>query len=320
MKTNLSEPIHPIDTALRIAAAAHAGHLDEAGGPAILHPLAVGLLGHTDEEKAAGFLHEAVKDSGISFKDLLREGIPEGVVNALRLLARPEGTDEDTYVQRVLDAGHPIALQVLYNDLRVHVEQEQARPDAPTKLRKVLERVKAAVEAASAVQRYEGPKGTGLETGIFACGCFWGTQHQFARQPGVVRTWVGYTGGEEAFPTYADVRSHQTHHVEAVLVEFDPQAVTYETLCQLFFEIHDPAQTDGVGPDLGPQYRSCLFFRNEAQRQTAEQVIRQLRDKGYVVNTLLRPATDFYIGEAWHQHYYEQTGGTPYCHLRVRKF
>lgn len=79
-----------------------------------------------------------------------------------------------------------------------------------------------------------------------------GTQHQFQKQKGVVGTLAGYTGGTEAFPSYADVRDHKTHHVEAVIVEFDPTVVSYESLCKLFFEIHDPAQTDGVGPDLAP--------------------------------------------------------------------
>lgn len=110
------------------------------------------------------------------------------------------------------------------------------------------------------------------------------------------------------------------HHVEAVIVEFNPQQVSYESLCKLFFEIDDPEQTDGVGPDLGPQYRSCIFYRNESQRQTAERVMQLLRNKGDEVNTLLLPEETFYIGEAYHQHYYEKTGGEPYCHVRTKKF
>ncbi len=91
-------------------------------------------------------------------------------------------------------------------------------------------------------------------------------------------------------------------------MEFNPQQVSYESLCKLFFEIHDPAQTDGVGPDFGPQYRSCIFYRNESQKQTAEHVTELLRSKGDEVNTLLLPEETFYIGEAYHQHYYEKTG------------
>lgn len=277
-----------IDTALRIATAAHAGQTDRDGNPVILHALTVGLMGHTDEEKVAGFLHDVVEDSDLSFNDLLREGIPTGIVNALRLLTHEAGTDYDAYIQ--------------------------------AKHGKALERVKKAIDDCSKVDLYQAPTDRALEVAIFACGCFWGTQHQFAKQKGVVNTLAGYTGGKEAFPSYADVRSHKTHHVEAVIVEYRPEEVSYETLCQLFFEIHDPAQTDGVGPDIGAQYRSCIFFRNEAQKATAEQVMQTLREKGYEVNTLLLPAEDFYIGEAYHQHYYEKTGGEPYCHVRTKKF
>lgn len=87
-----------------------------------------------------------------------------------------------------------------------------------------------------------------------------------------------------------------------------------------FFEIHDPAQTDGQGPDIGPQYRSEIFYLNEAQKQQAEAVIALLREKGYEVNTRLTPATVFWPAEDYHQHYYDKTGGEPYCHIRVRKF
>ena len=136
----------------------------------------------------------------------------------------------------------------------------------------------------------------------------------------MLNTLVGYTGGKEAFPTYADVRDHKTKHVEAVIVEFNPNLVSYENLCKLFFEIHDPAQTDGVGPDIGAQYRSCIFYRNESQKQTAEHVMQILRDMGDEVNTMLLPEEPFYIGEAYHQRYYEKTGGEPYCHVRIKKF
>lgn len=104
------------------------------------------------------------------------------------------------------------------------------------------------------------------------------------------------------------------HHVEAVIVEFNPQQVSYESLCKLFFEIHDPAQADGVGPDLGPQYRSCIFYRNESQKQTAEHVTELLRSKGdeSIPCSCQRRHSTFYIGEAYHQHYYEKTGFKKY--------
>lgn len=312
--------MNPIDIALRIATAAHAGQLDRDGYPAILHPLTVGLMGHTDEEKMAGFLHDVVEDTSVTFDNLIEEGIPIGVVNAIRLLTHGKESDYYDYIQGIIDSGNPIALQVKYNDLKHNYERGKAHPDLQQKHGKALEMVKAAIEECSKVDIYHAPSDRNIEVGIFACGCFWGTQHHFQKQKGVQKTLAGYTGGEEAFPTYADVRDHKTHHVEAIIVEYNPEEVSYESLCKLFFEIHDPAQTDGVGPDIGSQYRSCIFYRDENQKETAERVIQMLRDKGDEVNTLLLPEEPFYIGEAYHQNYYEKTGGEPYCHMRTRKF
>ena len=312
--------MNPIDIALRIATAAHAGQLDRDGYPAILHPLTVGLMGHTDEEKMAGFLHDVVEDTSVTFDNLIEEGIPIGVVNAIRLLTHGKESDYYDYIQGIIESGNPIALQVKYNDLKHNFERGKAHPDLQQKHGKALEMVKAAIEECSKVDIYHAPSDKNIEVGIFACGCFWGTQHHFQKQKGVQKTLAGYTGGEEAFPTYADVRDHKTHHVEAIIVEYNPEEVSYESLCKLFFEIHDPAQTDGVGPDIGSQYRSCIFSRDENQKETAERVIQILRDKGDEVNTLLLPEEPFYIGEAYHQNYYEKTGGEPYCHMRTRKF
>lgn len=158
------------------------------------------------------------------------------------------------------------------------------------------------------------------EQAIFACGCFWGAQYQFERIKGVLRSTVGYIGGEKENPSYQEVKAHTTGHAEATQVEFDPEQVSYTDLCKVFFEIHDPAQTDGQGPDIGPQYRSEIFYLNETQKQEAEAVIDILRQKGHEVNSRLTPATTFWEAEDYHQHYYEKTGGEPYCHIRIKKF
>ena len=142
-----------------------------------------------------------------------------------------------------------------------------------------------------------------IEKAIFACGCFWGVQHQMERAKGVIRSTVGYTGGKEQHPTYQEVKAHSTGHAEAVLVEYDAEQTTYKELCKLFFEIHNPAQTDGQGPDIGPQYRSEIFYLNEAQKAEAEAIIQLLREKGYEVNTRLTPASEFWPAEDYHQHY-----------------
>ena len=159
-----------------------------------------------------------------------------------------------------------------------------------------------------------------LEKAIFACGCFWGAQYQFEHAKGVVRSTAGYIGGHKEHPTYEEVKAHTTGHAEATLVEFDAEQTSFTELCKLFFEIHDPAQTDGQGPDIGPQYRSEIFYLNDKQKEEAEAVIALLRRKGYEVNTKLTPATTFWEGEEYHQYYYDKTGGEPYCQIRVKKF
>ena len=158
------------------------------------------------------------------------------------------------------------------------------------------------------------------EKAIFACGCFWGAQHQFERAKGVIATTVGYIGGDKENPTYEEVKKHITGHAEATMVEYDAEQTSFTELCKLFFEIHDPAQTDGQGPDIGPQYRSEIFYLDNEQKQQAEDVIALLRNKGYVVNTKLTPASTFWEAETYHQHYYDKQGGEPYCHIRIKKF
>lgn len=157
-------------------------------------------------------------------------------------------------------------------------------------------------------------------TAIFAGGCFWGVQHYFDKAPGVVKSEVGYTGGTKANPTYKEVCSHTTGHVEAIKVTYDPEKTSYEKLARLFFEIHDPTQTNGQGPDIGPQYLSEVFYADDTEKVIAEKLINILKDKGLKVSTRLRPATTFWPAETYHQEYYEKTGGVPYCHVYTKRF
>ena len=155
---------------------------------------------------------------------------------------------------------------------------------------------------------------------IFAGGCFWGVEYYFQHAKGVLKTSVGYTGGTKENPTYKEVCSHTTGHVEALEVTFDPSQTSYEELAKLFFEIHDPTQANGQGNDVGPQYLSEIFYFDDAQKATCEKLIAQLQIKGYKVATKLRKATTFWPAEEYHQQYYEKEGGTPYCHRRVSRF
>ena len=159
-----------------------------------------------------------------------------------------------------------------------------------------------------------------VELAYFAGGCFWGVEHYMEQLDGVHAVESGYMGGHVDSPSYGDVSSQTSGHLETVVVRFDPKVVTYETVAKRFFEIHDPTQADGQGPDLGPEYLSAVFYTSPAQKLTVEGLIAQLRTRGYDVVTELRPAEKFWPAEGYHQDYYAKTGKTPYCHARVKRF
>lgn len=158
------------------------------------------------------------------------------------------------------------------------------------------------------------------ETAIFAGGCFWGVEHLMQKQKGVIQVISGYIGGHTKHPTYEQVCTHNTGHAEAVLVTFDPNETDYETITKLFFEIHDPTQTDGQGPDLGPQYRSEIFYQSPEQKSIAEKLIKILRNNGLKITTRVTPASIFYPAEDYHQDYYVRKGKEPYCHVYTKRF
>jgi len=158
------------------------------------------------------------------------------------------------------------------------------------------------------------------QTAIFAGGCFWGVEHQFAAVPGVVSATSGYTGGRTKKPTYKQVCTGRTGHAEAVKVIFDPKKVTYEALARLFFEIHDPTQRNAQGPDKGSQYRSGVFYQDQKQKQTAEKLIKLLRKRGYDVVTEVTKASAFWPAEKYHQDFFEKNPKRQNCHAPVRRF
>ncbi len=160
------------------------------------------------------------------------------------------------------------------------------------------------------------------ETGraVFAGGCFWGVEHLFKNIDGVIETTVGYTGGMTSYPTYKQVCYEATGHIEAMEVIYDPEKVSYRDLAARFFEIHDPTQANGQGPDIGDQYHSVIFYENEDQKRGAAELIGFLKDKGLNVVTELRPAAAFWPAEDYHQDYYIKTGKAPYCHTYTRRF
>lgn len=159
-----------------------------------------------------------------------------------------------------------------------------------------------------------------LDIAIFAGGCFWGVEHYMKQIPGVVSVESGYIGGTIENPTYEQVCQNNTGHAEAVRVTYDTAQTDYETLARMFFEIHDPTQINGQGPDIGEQYRSEIFYSNEEQKLIADKLIAELRSKGYDVATAVTPATIFWVAEDYHQNYYTLKGTVPYCHGYTKRF
>lgn len=151
------------------------------------------------------------------------------------------------------------------------------------------------------------------EEAILAAGCFWGVEYFLKKCPGVLKTEVGYTGGHKQNVTYEEICQGHTGHVEAVRVVYDPSKVSYEEIVKYFFEIHDPTQKNGQGPDIGEQYLSVIFYFNESQKKVAEQVIGKLRQKEDIATKLV-PVSPFWPAEQYHQDYYLKTGREPYCH------
>ncbi len=154
----------------------------------------------------------------------------------------------------------------------------------------------------------------------FAGGCFWGVEYYFEHKDGVLSAVSGYMGGIKENPTYEDVCSGKYGYYEVVEVTYNPKKVSYEELAKLFFEIHDPTQANGQGPDIGEQYKSVIFYSNAEEKKTAERLIEILKDKGYNIVTKVLPVTKFYKAEDYHQDYYEKKKEKPSCHIYKKRF
>ncbi len=159
-------------------------------------------------------------------------------------------------------------------------------------------------------------KSSGRETAVFAGGCFWGTQAVFERVKGVLATTVGYSGGPAATATYDQVTTETTGHAESVEVVYDPSQITYGQLLRIFFAVaHDPTQLNRQGPDVGPSYRSAIFYANPDQKRVAEAYIAQLNGakifSGPIVTQVV-PLKGFYRAEDYHQDYALKNPNDPY--------
>jgi peptide-methionine (S)-S-oxide reductase len=165
------------------------------------------------------------------------------------------------------------------------------------------------------------------EIATLAGGCFWCLEAVYDELEGAVSVESGYMGGHLDNPDYQAVCTGTTGHAEVVQVTFDPAAITYREILEIFFAIHDPTTRDRQGNDTGTQYRSAIFYHDEAQRQTAEQMVRELGAQGVwpaPIVTEVAPAGAFYRAEDYHQEYFQNNPRQPYCAYvvapKVQKF
>lgn len=153
-----------------------------------------------------------------------------------------------------------------------------------------------------------------IKTAVFAGGCFWGMEELLRKLPGVIETEVGYTGGENAHPTY----EYHPGHAEAVQILYDPNQISYPKLLDFFFRIHDPTTDNRQGNDIGTSYRSAIFYQNASEREQAEECIKRVDTSGLwnkPIVTILTPLEIFWPAEAYHQDYLQKNPGGYTCHF-----
>jgi peptide-methionine (S)-S-oxide reductase len=155
------------------------------------------------------------------------------------------------------------------------------------------------------------------EIATFGAGCFWGVEAKFRMIPGVEDALVGYSGGKTESPTYKEVCTDKTGHAEVVQVTFDPKKVSYETLVEAFWHMHDPTQVNRQGPDSGTQYRTAIFYHSPEQKTIAEKskaTLNASRKFSKPIATEITPAGPFWKAEEYHQRYLEKRGAAS-CHF-----
>jgi peptide-methionine (S)-S-oxide reductase len=165
------------------------------------------------------------------------------------------------------------------------------------------------------------PSGKKTDTATFATGCFWCTEAVFQELKGVLKTTSGFSGGTVPHPSYEQVCTGTTGHAECLQIIYDPTVITYDELLEVFWEAHDPTSLNKQGADEGTQYRSAIFYHNEAQKEKAEHYKAELNKSGAYdkpIVTEITAYTKFYPAEDYHQDYYRLHGSQPYCSLVIR--
>ena len=158
------------------------------------------------------------------------------------------------------------------------------------------------------------------EIATFANGCFWCTEAIFKRLKGVISVKPGYSGGDVENPSYEDVSSGNTGHAESIQIEYDPKVISYETILEIFWHTHDPTTLNMQGNDIGTQYRSAVFYRNQEQKEIAENLKEKLEKEevysGPIVTEIV-PFKNFYEAENYHKDYYDRHKDYPYCRFVI---
>ena len=146
-----------------------------------------------------------------------------------------------------------------------------------------------------------------MEIAILGLGCFWGPEIKFSKLEGVVKTEVGYCGGDNKETTYEEVCTGNTNHAEVVKLDFDPKIISYEKILKYFVEIHDPTTLNSQGPDFGTQYRSEIFYLNDDQKETAKKVLEEIdQNLSSKVVTNISLVKNYCLAEEYHQRYLEK--------------
>lgn len=159
-----------------------------------------------------------------------------------------------------------------------------------------------------------------LSYAYFAGGCFWGVEYYLEKLDGVKEVISGFMGGHVKNPSYYEVVRSNTGHLEAVEVVYDASKISYEKIARTFFEIHDPTQINGQGPDIGERYLSAAFVNSDKERETIKKLIAELEANGYRVATKILKKDEFFRADESHQNYYDKKGSKPYCHGYTKRF
>lgn len=160
-----------------------------------------------------------------------------------------------------------------------------------------------------------------LETATFANGCFWCTEAVFQQLKGVEKVTNGYSGGHVENPTYEEVCNKKTGHAECLQIQYDPTKISFDELLEVFWKTHDPTTLNRQGNDVGPQYRSVIFYHNEEQKEKAEKYKAALNASVVFdapIVTTVEPFTIFYPAENYHKDYYQNNTSQPYCYYVIK--